>query len=232
MPALDHLARVNALNTILERVMAALPAKVRDSYEATGLPCGDCIDAAYRAVLNAQQLRNNKIGRGFPVLTKPRPVSDDHPGRVAPGGCGSSSGVVSAFAIATLRRAFPTLPASAAAGQPYSWTRVHDRRLVHGHDVDQRLGVRHPQRVAEERPSNYVLPQCILPSGQWHPSWTYAIDAIATIDTVIAWLTVGHCYASGRAPLRAMRVLSALPVRRGVTPSGLSTVECPASEVG
>jgi hypothetical protein len=41
MPALDHLAKVNALNTILERVMAALPAKVRDSYEATGLLYGE-----------------------------------------------------------------------------------------------------------------------------------------------------------------------------------------------
>jgi hypothetical protein len=51
----------------------------------------------------------------------------------------------------------------------------------------------HPQRVAEERPSNYVLPQCISPPGQWHPSWTYTIDAIATIDTVTAWLTVGLC---------------------------------------
>jgi hypothetical protein len=56
-----------------------------------------------------------------------------------------------------------------------------------------------------------TLPQCISPSGQWHPSWTYTIDAIATIDTVIAWLTVGHCYASGGAPLRAMLVLSPLP---------------------
>ena len=94
----------------------------------------NCIDVAYRAVLNAQQLRNNKIGRGFPVLTKPPPASDDHPRRVALGGCGSSSGVVSAFAIATLPRAFPTLPASAAANQPCSCTmRVHDRRLVHGH---------------------------------------------------------------------------------------------------
>jgi len=69
-----------------------------------------------------------------------------------------------------------------------------------------------------------TLPQCISPSGQWHPSWTYTIDAIATIDTVIAWLTVGHCYASGGAPLRAMLVLSPFSVRRGVTPSGLSTV--------
>ena len=176
-------------------------------------------------MLNAQQLRNNKIGRGFPVLTKPPPASDDHPGRVAPGGCGSSSEVVLAFAIATLRRAFPTLPASAAVGPPCSCTmRVHDRRLVHGHDVDDRLGVRHPQCVAEVRPSNYMLRQCISPSGQWHPSWTYTIDAIATIDTVIAWLTVGHCYASGGAPLRAMLVLSPFSVRRGVTPSGLSTV--------
>ena len=117
-----------------------------------------------------------------------------------------------AFAIATLRRAFPTLPASAAVGPPCSCTmRVLDRRLVHGHDVDDRLGVRHPQCVAEVRPSNYMLRQCISPSGQWHPSWTYTIDAIATIDTVIAWLTVGHCYASGGAPLRAMLVLSPLP---------------------
>jgi hypothetical protein len=156
----------------------------------------NCIDAAYGAVLSAQQLRNNKIERGFPVLTKPRPASDDHPGGVAPGGCGRSSGVVSEFAIATLRRAFPTLPASAAAGQPCSCTmRVHDRRLAHGHDVEERHGVRHPQCVVEVRPPNYVLPQCISLSGQWHPPWTYAI---ATIDTVTAWLTVGHCYPPGR----------------------------------
>jgi hypothetical protein len=76
--------------------------------------------------------------------------------------------------------------------------RVHDRRLVHGHDVDDRLGVRHPQCVAEVRPSNYVLPQCISPSGQRHPSWTHTIDAIASIDTVTARLTVGHWHALGR----------------------------------
>jgi hypothetical protein len=159
----------------------------------------NCIDAAYRAVLNAQQLPNNKIGRGFPVLTKPPPASDDHPGRVAPGRCGSSSGVVLAFAIATLRRAFPTLPASAAVGPPCSCTmRVHDRRLVHGNDVDDRLGVRHPQCVAEVRPSNYVLRQCISPSGSGiHPGPTPSTPSRPS-TTVTARLTVGHCHASGR----------------------------------
>jgi hypothetical protein len=104
MPALDHLASINTLNLILDRMLVGLPAKLQRSVEVTNLFVNfcrltdkalrdyeaaradllnyasrrgtlvdylraidhleNCVDAAHRAVLNADALRANRVGTG------------------------------------------------------------------------------------------------------------------------------------------------------------------------